>query len=184
MIFRLHRAGDRAEQILRRRRERHHTVALELAEADDGIGVIKIGSICKMPRDMCLREHGILLRKVMVQRRARFGHTGNTINTIQKRFVIQPAGAVADHDRCAPLLQGQRQRPQECRMRRGGGIGLHGRNEIRLDDDPHPRPHPRQPAERRQRLRQRPRTHLRRVAFTFHNRHIAHRTRSPSLRQF
>ena len=71
MILRFDCAGDRTEKILRRGRQGEHAVALELAEADDGIRIVQIGRISNVLCHARIRQVGLPLGKVPVERAAR-----------------------------------------------------------------------------------------------------------------
>ena len=101
----------------------------QLAEADDRVGVVKIGGVGKAPRHKGLRKGGLFLVKIAVQLRSgglSLGQTGDAVDVLQNGGRKAIAGAVADHNGRAAAPEQARQRREKRGMGRGGGIGLHG----------------------------------------------------------
>ena len=104
-----------------------------------------------MPRHGSIGVFNALLRKIHVQRRTRrlaLPHPGGVIDMGQVRSIIQPAGAVAQHNGRAAPLQQLDERTQQLRVRGGGFLRLHRGDEVDLNDDAHPGADPIQPPQR------------------------------------
>ena len=157
VILRFDRAGNRTEKILRRGRQGEHAVALELAEADDGIGVVQIGRVGNVLCHARVRQVGLPLGKVPVERAARLldgRKAAGAVDGVQMPRCVGAAWAVAHDDGRAAPDELLRQDPQQHRMGRCGPLRLHGRDEVRLDGDAHAGLYPRKAAERRKHLLQ------------------------------
>ena len=175
MILRLDRAGDRTEKILRRSGKGEHAVALELAEADDGIGVVQIGRVGNVLCHARVRQVGLPLGKVPVERAARLldgRKAAGTVDGVQMPRCIGTAWAVAHDDGRAAPDERLRQDPQQHRMGRCGPLRLHGRDKVDLDDNAHAFFHPVQPTKRGERLCERSSAFFRVIAFAGNNRNI------------
>lgn len=115
-------------------------MALELAEADDGIGVVQIGRVGNVLCHARVRQVGLPLGKVPVERAARLldgRKAAGTVDGVQMPRCVGAAGAVAHDDGRAAPDERLRQDPQQHRMGRCGPLRLHGRDEVRLDGDAH-----------------------------------------------
>ena len=105
VIFRLHGAGDDAEQIFRGVGHAHHAMALELAEIDDGVGIVEPCGVGELVRADSVRERCLGPCEVLVELRPHFltgVHSGHVIDVRQMRGIEKTAGAVTDdHGRTA-----------------------------------------------------------------------------------
>ena len=157
MILRLDRTGDRAEKVLCRGRQGEHAVALELAEADDSVGIVQVGRVGNVLCHARVRQVGLPLGKVPVERAARLldgRKAAGTVDGVQMPRCVSAAWAVAHDDGRAAPDELLRQDPQQHRMGRCGPLRLHGRDEVRLDGDAHAGLYPRKAAKRRKHLPQ------------------------------
>ena len=189
MILRLDRAGDRTEKILRRSGKGEHAVALELAKADDSVGIVQVGRVGNVLCHARVRQVGLPLGKVPVEHAARLldgRKAAGTVDGVQMPRCVGAAWAVAHDDGRAAPDELLRQDPQQHRMGRCGPLRLHGRDEVRLDGDAHAGLYPRKAAERRKHLPQGCTAGLRLIVGTRGNGrvgHAAHTARSSSSRR-
>ena len=151
VVFRLHGAGNDAEEIFRGVGHAHHAVALELAEINDGISLVKPRGVGELMRTDGVREAGDGLREILIELRTvffAFVHSGHVVDVRQMRGRVKPAGTVAQNDAGSARGQHPHKLAQQRRMHRRGVLRRHGRDKIDLDGDAHTGLHPVQTAER------------------------------------
>ena len=149
MIFRLHGAGDGAEEIFHGGGHTHHAVCFELADVDDGVRLLQICRTGELPRLYGGREGSLRDADIGVEHgaeRLRGAQARHVIDMVKRGRRVEAAGAVADDDLRAVLLQQANKRADDGWMDGRGSLRLHGGDKIQLERDTHARLYPVQPA--------------------------------------
>lgn len=107
VVFRLHRAGDNAEEVFAGVRHREHAVRFQLAEVNDRVRVVEPAGVGERPGLHGLRGVRLGLRGVEIERGPglfALPQAADVVDAVQVRSGEESAGAVAQHDGCATLL--------------------------------------------------------------------------------